>query len=689
MRLAHRGAAISEAALAPAEASSWARSAPLVPSAHTAGAMPLASVDPDTSALTLYTPALEALAALPAPMCVLSVAGAAHEGKSTVLNMLSHWLTERWETVNGAGADFRVGSLFERGTDGAWLRTFVGRNGAVLPGTECRSLALIDVAGVARALSLDGAGTPTADLATSRLLTLSLLASSSVTLNLMAPVLNNLHQLALPLAHAKRVLSAGWAELTLADLPSLVVLGRDAPPKPHDATADSTDSANAESLAAAQLEYALLMPRGDSLDATKRHLRALFPLERTVTNLAMPDARDLDAISRNGLPPAYTIPGLPLSGTRPFYASFDAAASATLAALRPKSVGGYHLPGAALAHALASLVDTINRDAPSSLQKAVYATLSAQANEAVAKGVQSGIDELRTALLPILSQLPAAPATHQTADAPPADTPAAAPHAANTHAATSSLDDEPRSAPADGGPMRHLTAEVLEETLRNATERAYATFAHAAPSFGADEGGEVAAWLRPYATAVLSEMWGIEREARAAMAQAHRLEEAIEARVATRVRERVDASVRSRLAAALASHEGGLMHQRAHPNRRRRLLSSLALVAVGAGASTCVTHAALLTKLAPLGAALMQLTPFMGGPALVALLALLGAYRVLASASPWLAQPLLPLRRAVDSALGGVRAAARGARRAAVRAARVVPAAWRAMWFGRAHAAAA
>jgi len=85
----------------------------------------------------------------------------------------------------------------------------------------------------------------------------------------------------------------------------------------------------------------------------------------------------------------------------------------------------------------------------------------------------------------------------------------------------------------------------------------------------------------------------------------------------------------------------------------------------------------------------MQLTPFMGGPALVALLALLGAYRVLASASPWLAQPLLPLRRAVDSALGGVRAAARGARRAAVRAARVVPAAWRAMWFGRAHAAAA
>lgn len=92
------------------------------------GAMPFASVDSSNQTLSVHAPALHALAALPAPICVLSVAGPAHEGKSSWLNMFSHWLSERWTTVGGAGKDFKVGSsIFDAGTEGAWMRLFTGK----------------------------------------------------------------------------------------------------------------------------------------------------------------------------------------------------------------------------------------------------------------------------------------------------------------------------------------------------------------------------------------------------------------------------------------------------------------------------------------------------------------------------------------------------------------------------------
>ena len=86
---------------------SWVEDA-LVATTEAAGAMPFLRVDPSNHTLTMEPAAYQALASLPAPLCVLSVAGAAHEGKSSLLNMFSHWVTERWATVQGAGADFKV-----------------------------------------------------------------------------------------------------------------------------------------------------------------------------------------------------------------------------------------------------------------------------------------------------------------------------------------------------------------------------------------------------------------------------------------------------------------------------------------------------------------------------------------------------------------------------------------------------
>merc|ERR1719498_678384 len=153
--------------------------------------MPFASVDSSNQTLSVHAPALHALAALPAPICVLSVAGPAHEGKSSWLNMFSHSLSERWTTVGGAGKDFKVGSsIFDAGTEGAWMRLFTGKGGEPLAGTKCTSVALIDIPGPPRGLSLD----PSAGTAAHRLFALSAVASSTVTLNVMSPVLNQLAQ---------------------------------------------------------------------------------------------------------------------------------------------------------------------------------------------------------------------------------------------------------------------------------------------------------------------------------------------------------------------------------------------------------------------------------------------------------------------------------------------------------------
>lgn len=94
------------------------------------GAMPLFSIEASNQSLAIHHTALRALAALPAPICVLSVSGGPHEGKSSFLNMFSHWLGERWPTEGpgDAAPNFYVGnSIFDTGTEGAWLRVFTGK----------------------------------------------------------------------------------------------------------------------------------------------------------------------------------------------------------------------------------------------------------------------------------------------------------------------------------------------------------------------------------------------------------------------------------------------------------------------------------------------------------------------------------------------------------------------------------
>ena len=100
----------------------------VVSPAEFAGAIPFASVDPSNHSITLNPAALQALSALPAPICVMPIAGAAYQGKSSLLNMFSHWLTQQWDTVQSAGADFSVRSrAFSPGTKGAHIRLFTGK----------------------------------------------------------------------------------------------------------------------------------------------------------------------------------------------------------------------------------------------------------------------------------------------------------------------------------------------------------------------------------------------------------------------------------------------------------------------------------------------------------------------------------------------------------------------------------
>lgn len=118
-----------------------------------------------------------------------------------------------------------------------------------------------------------------------------------------------------------------------------------------------------------------------------------------------------------------------------------------------------------------------------------------------------------------------------------------------------------------------------------------------------------------------------------------------------------EAKVQARLASALARHEELLQQQRMHHAHAEgggatRLLSGLALVALGAGASSYLTPLALVAKLTPLLASSTSLLAplLLGAPKVLALLALLGAYRVVHLAHR-------PVGRALDAAMGGVRSA--------------------------------
>jgi hypothetical protein len=107
--------------------------------------------------------------------------------------MFAHWLRERWSTTAGeaeAGASFKVGgSIFDTGTEGAWMRLFTGKEGQPLPGTQCTSVALIDTQGPPGAML-----SVTAAAGAHNLFNLATLASSTVVLNVMAPMLSQLSQ---------------------------------------------------------------------------------------------------------------------------------------------------------------------------------------------------------------------------------------------------------------------------------------------------------------------------------------------------------------------------------------------------------------------------------------------------------------------------------------------------------------
>ena len=638
----------------------------LVPSAAH-GAMPFVSIDASNQTLNIHPAALHALASAPAPICVLSIAGGAQEGKSAWLNMFSHWLLERWPTVGAmdAGAPFKVGrSIFDDdSTQGAWLRVFTGKGttarpspplarcreprvpprshpafahtlplpplalalaeGRPLPGTECLSVALIDTQAPPRALSLDAGPASGAGVSAGahKLFSLATLASSVVTLNVMSPALNLLGPLGAMLRDTQRLLLEPPAGGFVGELPNLVLLERDVL-RPAASTA--------------VLEYAMLEPRGDALDDARSAVRRLFH-NRTLIQMAPPEAADLDAISRGEMPPQHRLRNLPLSGVRPFYAGFDAAASAAVGALRPKMLGGMPLHGRELAEALLGLTSALNEHAPASLAAQVYDSLRAQAKEAAEAAVRAGVRSLRRSL----------PSAVSSADA--LDT--ALPDGSGT--GTSGLEAAQMRVP----PVALVSASSLELALRNATQSALDVFAQLAPRYGSDPmDGEPAGWLAPYLRSVLTELGSLSRQARQAHVHAQRLyalarrerqllrrlheaeavtEAAVESRVQQALAERLDERPAAAVAQAhrswlhhsqpyhhSASGSGGLddhsatwdataMPQWARDRQLRQdLLSNLLLLALGASAAVCPPAA--LIRVAPLMASAPTVFALMG-----------------------------------------------------------------------------
>eukprot|EP00966_Prymnesium_polylepis_P268214 6196263-Prymnesium_polylepis.1 len=93
----------------------------------TSNAVPFVTIDPSNQTLAIEPAAMRALADLPAPVCVLGLTGTARDGKSTFLNIFSHWLRANWAVEGGQGTDFNVGHDLDTCTGGAWVRLFRGR----------------------------------------------------------------------------------------------------------------------------------------------------------------------------------------------------------------------------------------------------------------------------------------------------------------------------------------------------------------------------------------------------------------------------------------------------------------------------------------------------------------------------------------------------------------------------------
>jgi len=323
-------------------------------------AVPFVSIDPTNQTLQLHPAALEALGRVPAPVCVLGMAGTARDGKSTWLNMYAQWLRKRWETnAVAATRDFVVGHDLDTCTTGGWMQIFTGsEREPLLPGTHCSTVVLLDTQGLAKGHQHG----------LHRLFTLSLLMSSSVVLNVMRQFNDDaLERLGAATAHARGVLPGNPFG---GDTPNLLVLLRDARLRmQHEGRPIRPDD---------MLEAALLRAN-DPLDATRDAIRHFFH-NRTMALMRQPDEHDLRAMMEGG--GAKGIAPLPPS-SRPFWQSFEESARRTTEMLVPKAVGGVPLSGDLLAAVVESITERINQNAPLSLQGAVGGLLQQQAEEAV------------------------------------------------------------------------------------------------------------------------------------------------------------------------------------------------------------------------------------------------------------------------------------------------------------------
>ena len=292
--------------------------------------LPFVSIDANQS-LALHPAALNALASAPAPVCVLAMAGTARDGKSSWLNMYTEYLRSAWPTQASA-SPFEACHDLDTCTAGGALRILTGENGAPLPGTRCRSLVLLDTQGLGQGAQQEGLR---------KLLTLSLLMSSTFVLNVMRQLNDEaLHKLGAALEDAKSLLPPDAFEG--GGGPDLLVLLRDARLRlQHGGVAVNPDL----------MLHAALQANGDALDNTRADVRGFFA-NKTMVQMRQPDEDDLAALAESGVP---------LAG-RPFWASFSDAAAATTDMLRPKVAGGEPLTGEVLAAALTTVVARLNGD---------------------------------------------------------------------------------------------------------------------------------------------------------------------------------------------------------------------------------------------------------------------------------------------------------------------------------------
>ena len=276
--------------------------------------LPFVHLSSANQSLSLHDASVGALARLPGPVCTLSVVGSTRDGKSSWLNMYSEWLRSAWpEATRHAPSSFLVEhAAFGTGTLGSWLRVLSsGEEGAFLPRTECRSLALIDTQGMQAQ----------AERGELSMFTLNLLLSSTVVWNVMYQYNEDaLEVLRAAFAHVQATLPR---EPFGRDSPNLVVVLRDARLRMQQA---------GRSIPPEGLLHAALQPVGDRLDATRTAIVSLFP-NRTMFTMRHPESAELAELAEEGLPDQKSA----------FWKSFEASAlkvytqrpSLTLAELPP------------------------------------------------------------------------------------------------------------------------------------------------------------------------------------------------------------------------------------------------------------------------------------------------------------------------------------------------------------------